>query len=93
MPNADELKQRYEQAKLRSQKQIGCVLMLAGVVGTLASGAAFLFFLVNERTFVLPLVSFLLVSLGAAAIGFSSWRRGGHSLNSIDDSIRGPMGD
>jgi len=90
MPSANEVNERYAQAKRHRQKRTGFVLMLAGLVGTLAMGAFFVIFLLNG-VFSLELLSIVFVCLFTYVAGVKGWRSGENALKAIDDSIGGPF--
>lgn len=90
MPSVEEIQERYAQAKLRSEKRVGLVLALVGLVGTLLTGTVFVFFLFNGA-FSITFLSFVLVCLFTLAAGLSSWRKGGDAFKIVDESVRGPF--
>ena len=60
--------------------------MLFGLAGTVVSGVAFFFFLM-QRVISFTTLSFVGLSLVAFISGLIGWIRGGHSVNSFFDDF------
>ena len=90
MPDASEIDRRYQEAKRRAQKRTGCLLAVAGLVGTLVTTALFVVFFLNG-VFSLGLLSFVFVCLITFVTGLIGWRRGGITVDAVADNIDGPF--
>ena len=90
MPSANEVNERYAEARFRRNKRTGLVLMLAGLVGTLVMGAFLVIVLVNG-VFSLTLLSLSFVCLFTFLAGLNGWRSGGNAIKAIDENIGGPF--
>jgi hypothetical protein len=90
MPDASEIDRRYKEAKRRYQKRTGCILAVAGLVGTLVTTGLFVVFFVNG-VFSLGLLSFVVVCLFTFVGGVIGWKRGGITVDAVADNIDGPF--
>ena len=61
--------------------------MLAGLCGTLVSGALNVVMFLNGAVLSLPLVGFTALCLFTFATGLQGWRKGRDSLNQVNDSF------
>ena len=82
--NLDERLQRYHQARARFHRQTSLVIMILGLVGTLASSACFVALWMWGHL-VLQLLMFLLISLALFATGLVGFIRGKCVMNAVDE--------
>jgi hypothetical protein len=72
---SDEIMQRYRQSKARKKRRDNLISMLFGLAGTVAAGAAFVFFL-TQGMLSFTVLSFVGLFLIVFIWGLIGWIRG-----------------
>lgn len=95
MSSAEEIRARYEKAKLRSRRKTGLYMAIAGLAGLVITVAAAVFLAPGDKEaakwFAPVVTGFFGVSFVATLAGIKGIVTGSNALSDVEENVRGPL--